>query len=74
MYSNDFDSVTNNLRNSANGTFVTFDDFLQSTQLTFDFFMELQRVESWEDVPLEFRRSSIDSVKVSVALRRFDPS
>ena len=26
MYSNNFDSVTNNLRNSANGTFVTSDD------------------------------------------------
>ena len=38
------------------------------------FVAELQRVKSWEDVPLEFRRLSIDSVKVSVALRRFDPS
>ena len=36
-------------------------------------FAELQRVESWEDVPLEFRRHSIDSVKVSVILSRFDP-
>ena len=26
MYSDDFDSVTNNLRDSANGTFVTLDD------------------------------------------------
>ena len=26
MYSDNFDSVTNNLRNSANGTFVTSDD------------------------------------------------
>ena len=34
---------------------------------------ELQRMESWEDVPLEFSRLSIDSVKVSVALRRCDP-
>ena len=26
MYSDNFDSVTNNLRDSANGTFVTSDD------------------------------------------------
>ena len=31
---------------------------------------ELQRVEFWENVPLEFRRLSINSVKVSVALRK----
>ena len=31
MYSNNFDSVTNNLRNSVNGTFVTFDDFSPNT-------------------------------------------
>ena len=31
MYSNDFDSVTNNLRDSANGTFVTFDDVFRNT-------------------------------------------
>ena len=31
MYSDDFDSVTNNLRDSANGTFVTFDDFSHLT-------------------------------------------
>ena len=40
----------------------------------FDFVAELQRIESWEDVLLEFSRLSIDSVKVSVALRRCDPS
>ena len=33
MYSNDFDSVTSNLRNSANGTFVTFDDVFPNTDL-----------------------------------------
>ena len=31
MYSNDFDSETNNLRDSANGTFVTVDDFSPNT-------------------------------------------
>ena len=31
MYDSDFDSVTNNLRNSANGTFVTLDDFSHVT-------------------------------------------
>ena len=36
--------------------------------------MELQRSESWEDVPLEFSRLSIDSVIVSVALGSCDPS
>ena len=45
---------------------------LYSKLLTF--FAELQRIESWENVPLEFRWLSIDSVKVSVILRRFDPS
>ena len=34
---------------------------------------ELQRIKSWEDVPREFRRLSIDSIKVSVALRRCNP-
>ena len=33
MYSNDLDSVTNNLRDSANGTFVTFDDFSHLTNI-----------------------------------------
>ena len=31
MYSDDFDSVTNNLRDSANGTFVNLDDFSHLT-------------------------------------------
>ena len=31
MYDTDFDSVTNNLRDSANGTFVTLDDLSQLT-------------------------------------------
>ena len=35
--------------------------------------MELQPGESWEHVPLEFSRLSIDAVKVSVALRRCNP-
>ena len=38
------------------------------------FITELQRCESWENVPLEFSRLSIDTVKVSVALRSCDPS
>ena len=33
----------------------------------------MQRIESWEDVPLEFSRPSTDSVIVSVALRSCDP-
>ena len=40
---------------------------------TFDFFAELQRIESWEIFPLEFHRLSFDSVKVSVILRRCEP-
>ena len=32
-----------------------------------DFITELQRCESWENVPLEFSRLSIDSIIVSVA-------
>ena len=35
--------------------------------------LPLQRCESWEDVPLEFSRLSIDSVIVSVALISRDP-
>ena len=35
--------------------------------------MELQRIESWENIPLEVSRLSIHSVIVSVALRRCDP-
>ena len=31
MYDSDYDSVTNNLRDSANGTLVTFDDFSPNT-------------------------------------------
>ena len=31
MYDSDYDSVTNNLRDFANGTFVTLDDFSQLT-------------------------------------------
>ena len=33
MRSDNFDSVTNNLRNSANGTFVTSDDTFPLTEL-----------------------------------------
>ena len=32
-----------------------------------DFITELQRCESWENVPLEFRRLSVDSIIISVA-------
>ena len=31
-----------------------------------DFITELQRCESWEDVPLEFGRLSIDNIKIAV--------
>ena len=31
MYDSDYDSVTNNLRDSVNGTFVTLDDFSHFT-------------------------------------------
>ena len=35
----------------------------------FDFVTELQRIESWENVPLEVHRLTVDSVKVSVFRR-----
>ena len=38
---------------------------------SFDFLTELQRSESWEDIPLEFHCLTVNSVKVSVILRRF---
>ena len=38
-----------------------------------DFTAELQRSESWEDVPLEFGRLSTNSVIVSVAFVSDDP-
>ena len=38
-----------------------------------DFITELQRCESWEDVPLEFSRLSIDSIIISVAFPGLDP-
>ena len=38
-----------------------------------DFITELQRIGSWEDVPLELSRFSIDTVIISVALRSCDP-
>ena len=37
----------------------------------FDSVAELQRIKSWEDVPLQFDWLAVDSVKVSVILRRF---
>ena len=37
------------------------------------FTVDLQRGESWEDVPLEFSRLSIDSVLVSAAFLIDDP-
>ena len=44
-----------------------------SPNLLSDFTAELQRIKSWEDVPLEFSRLSTDAIKVSVALRSCDP-
>ena len=38
-----------------------------------NFTAELQRCESWEDVPFEFGRLSIDTVIISVAFHGFDP-
>ena len=37
------------------------------------FTTELQRCESWEDVPLEFSRLSIDTIIISVDSHGFDP-
>ena len=34
---------------------------------------KLQRIESWEDVPLEFSGLSAGSIMVSAALRSCDP-
>ena len=39
-----------------------------------NFLTVLQRIESWENIPLEFHWLTVDSVKVSVILRRCDPS
>ena len=47
--------------------------FPKRAQKITDFITELQRCESWEDVPLEFSRLSTDSIIVSVALRSCDP-
>ena len=47
--------------------------FLPSRSVDHYFTAELQRCESWEDVPLEFGRFSIDSFIVSVAFLGFDP-
>ena len=35
----------------------------------FDFFTELQRIESWENIPLEFHWLTVDSVKAYVNRR-----
>ena len=48
MYSDNFDSVTNNLRNSANGTFVTSDDTIPLTGY------ELIDTELNDSVPSKF--------------------
>ena len=45
---------------------------LLSRSVTFT--AELERCESWENIPLEFSRLSTDSVIVSVALISNDPS
>ena len=42
----------------------------KSLSRSIDFTAELQRCESWEDVPLEFGRLSIDTVIISVAFSR----
>ena len=39
----------------------------QIAQKIIDFITELQRCESWEDVPLQFSRLSADSIIISVA-------
>ena len=69
-------SVTGNVvehRHKYNSSCEILGCFSQSVQQTFHFTIELQRIESWEDVPLEFCRLSTDSIKVSVALRRCNP-
>ena len=45
----------------------------QVAQKIIDFTTELQRCESWENVPLEFRRLSVDSIIISVASSGLDP-
>ena len=39
----------------------------------FDFLTELHRIESWENIPLEFHWLAVNSVQVSVFLRCFEP-
>ena len=53
MLSDNFDSVTNNLRNSANGTFVTSDDTLPLTGYE-PKDMELNDMELNDSVPSKF--------------------
>ena len=47
--------------------------FPQVAQYIIDFTTDLQRCESWEDVPLEFSRLSIDTIIISVASLGLDP-
>ena len=53
MYSDNFDSMTNNLRNSANGTFVTSDDSFPLTGYEPND-MELNDMELNDSVPSKF--------------------
>ena len=46
---------------------------VSSSSPIFGIFIELQRIESWEDVPFEFNWLSTDSIKVSVVLKCCDP-
>ena len=54
MYSNDFNSVTNNLRNSANVTFVTFDDFSPLTGYEPNDMELINNTELNDSVPSKF--------------------
>ena len=40
--------------------------FTQSEQYLLNLVTELQRIESWEDIPLEFHWLAVNSVKISV--------
>ena len=54
-------------------TVVLFQIFYTKIRVE-DFVAELQSIESWEDVPLEFHWLSTDSITISVDLRSCDPS
>ena len=46
---------------------MKFSGVSQIAQKIIDFITELQRCESWENIPLEFSRLSGDSIIISVA-------